>query len=144
MPTHSSSTPTLPGYEISTDPARFDIDLIHRFLSTSYWAEGRPREVIERSIRHSLCFGVYAEGTQVAFARVITDHAVFAYLADVFVVPERRGRGIATGLMQAILAHPELQGLQVFLLRTRDAQGLYARFGFEPIARPEEMMGRNS
>jgi GNAT superfamily N-acetyltransferase len=144
MPTHCSTTSTPPGYEISTDPSRFDVDLIHHVLSTSYWAEGRPREVVERSIRHSLCFGVYAEGAQVAFARVITDHAVFAYLADVFVVPERRGLGIATSLVQAILAHPDLQGLKVFLLRTRDAQGLYARLGFGPIARPEEMMVRST
>jgi len=153
-PTHTSEVPgqfttsVLPGYEISTDPARLDVDLIHRFLSTSYWAADRPREVVERSIRGSLCFGVYeppqASGRtpQVAFARVITDRAVFGYLADVFVLPTHRGRGISKGLVRAVLGHPDLQTLQVFLLRTRDAHGLYAQFGFQPLPRPEEMMTR--
>jgi GNAT superfamily N-acetyltransferase len=140
MQTHYFATTILPGFEVSTDPDRLDIDLIHRFLDASYWAAGRSREVVERSIRHSLCFGVYAGEQQVAFARAITDCAVFAYLADVFVVPEFRGQGISKALVRAILAHPDLQGLKVFLLRTRDAQGLYAQFGFEAIANPEEMM----
>src|SRR4051794_35096635 len=100
--------------EISSDPARIDISLVHDFLSSSYWAKGRSREVVERSIEHSLCFGVYENGGQIAFARVITDRAVFAYLADVFVVPEHRGRGIASLLLEAILAHPELEGIRVF------------------------------
>ena len=130
------------GLDISTDPARLDLDLIHRTLASSYWAAGRTREVIERSIRHSLCFGAYADGRQVAFARVITDRAVFAYLADVFVVPGYRGRGIGKALVGGIVAHPDLAGLRVFLLRTRDAHGLYARFGFEPLRNPEEMMGK--
>jgi N-acetylglutamate synthase-like GNAT family acetyltransferase len=142
MPIDSSTTPIPPQFEISTDPARFDIDLIHRFLSSSYWASGRSREVVERSIHHSLCFGVYGDAGQVGFARVITDRAVFAYLADVFILPDYRGRGLSKTLMRTILAHPDLQGLMVFLLRTRDAQGLYAQFGFEPIAKPEELMGR--
>jgi GNAT superfamily N-acetyltransferase len=141
-----STTSILPGYLISTDRSRLDVDLIHRFLDSSYWAEGRPREVVERSIGHSLCFGVYdGEGTearQVAFARVITDCAVFGYLADVFVVPGHRGRGISKGLMRAILAHPDIQGLKVVLLRTRDAHGLYAQFGFGPLPRADEMMTR--
>jgi GNAT superfamily N-acetyltransferase len=143
-----SPTSTLPGYEISTDRDRLDIDLIHRFLSTSYWAEGRSRDAVERSIRHSLCFGVYAVETppgaarQVAFARVISDFAVFGYLADVFVVPEHRGRGVSKGLMQAIEAHPDVRNVKVLLLRTRDAHGLYAKFGFGPLPRPEEMMAR--
>jgi GNAT superfamily N-acetyltransferase len=156
MPTIFSTTSVLPGYEVSTDPARLDVDLIHRFLSTSYWAEGRTREIVERSIHGSLCFGVYEtwsdfsnfvksnqvsfRAPQVAFARVITDQAVFGYLADVFVVPGHRGRGVSKGLMEAILQHPDLQTLKVFLLRTRDAHGLYERFGFRPISRPEEMM----
>ena len=129
-------------YEISTDTSRFDIELIHRVLSASYWAEGRPREVVERSIRHSLCFGVFDDDAQVAFARVITDRAVFGYLADVFVVPEYRGRSISKGLIAAILEHPDIRGLQLFLLRTRDAHGLYAQFGFTPIPAAEEMMAR--
>src|SRR5688572_3487507 len=157
MSTTFSTASILPGYEISTDPSRLDVDLIHQFLNTSYWAEGRPRDVVERSIRHSLCFGVYARdastgaeaatvarrGAQVAFARVVTDCAVFGYLADVFVIPAYRGRGIASGLMQAILAHPDVQNLKVFLLRTRDAHGLYARFGFGPLPAAEEMMARH-
>ena len=133
---------TLPGFEISTDPSRLDIELIHGFLTTSYWAERRSRDVVERSLRHSLCFGVYSDAQQVAFGRVITDRAVFAYLADVFVIPPFRGRGIAKALVGAILEHPELQGLKVFLLRTRDAQGLYRQFGFEVVLNPEELMGR--
>lgn len=129
-------------YEISTDPERFDIALIHRFLSTTYWAEGRPREVVERSIQHSLCFGVFDDDRQIAFARVVTDRAVFGYLADVFVIPEYRGRGISKGLMAAILEHPDVSRLKLFLLRTRDAHGLYEQFGFTPIPDPEDMMVR--
>lgn len=148
MPTRFSTRPDLPGYEISTDPARLDVDLVHRFLSTSYWAAGRPREVVERSIRHSLCFGVYAAGSsggvpaQVAFGRVVTDRAVFAYMADVFVVPEHRRRGVAKALVRAMLEHPDLRGLQVFLLRTRDAHRLYEGFDFHRVPNPDELMGR--
>jgi GNAT superfamily N-acetyltransferase len=142
-----STTSILPGCLISTERSRLDVDLIHRFLDSSYWAEGRPREVVERSIRHSLCFGVYdgagKDARQVAFARVITDCAVFGYIADVFVVPEYRGRGVAKGLMRAILAHPDVQGLKVLLLRTRDAHGLYAQFGFGALPRADEMMTRS-
>lgn len=127
-------------FEISTDPARLDIGLIHEFLRHSYWAEGRRRSVVDRAIRNSLCFGVYVDGRQVAFARVVSDRAVFAYLMDVFVIPEFRGRGISKALMQAILDHPELQNLRSFLLATRDAQGLYAQFGFRPIGEPERWM----
>ena len=127
-------------FEISTDPARLDIDLIHRFLETSYWANGRRRSVVERSISNSLCFGVYLTGRQVAFARVVSDRAVFAYLMDVFVVPEFRGRGISKALMRSVLEHPDLQNLRVFLLATRDAHGLYAQFGFRSLAYPERWM----
>jgi GNAT superfamily N-acetyltransferase len=125
--------------EISTDPARIDLDVVYEFLSTSYWAQARPREVVERSIANSIPFGAYTAGRQVAFARVVTDRAVFAYLADVFVVPGFRGRGISKALMRAILAHPDLAAV-TFVLRTRDAHGLYAQFGFEPLANPEETM----
>ena len=127
-------------YEISTDPARLDLDLIHRFLETSYWAKGRRRTVVERSIRNSLCFGVYLAGRQVAFARVVSDRAVFAYLMDVFVVPEFRGRGISKALMRSVLDHPDLQNLRVFLLATRDAHDLYAQFGFRSLAHAERWM----
>ncbi len=128
--------------EISTDPARLDVALIHGFLSRTYWADGRSREVIERTLRHSLCFGAYADGRQIAFARAVTDRAVFAYLADVFVIPGRRGQGVGKRLVDAVLAHPDLAGVHVFLLRTRDAHGLYAQCGFHPLPRPDEMMGR--
>ena len=126
--------------EISTDPDRLDIEVIHGFLRQSYWAEGRPRSVVERSIRNSLCFGVYHAGRQIAFARVLTDRAVFAYLMDVFVVPAFRGRGVSKALMRAILQHPDLQSLRTFLLGTRDAHGLYAQFGFQPLSAPERWM----
>jgi GNAT superfamily N-acetyltransferase len=134
------STELPAGFEISTDRARLDVALVHEFLRTSYWAEGRGRSVVERSIDHSLCFGVYQGGRQVAFARVVSDRAVFAYLMDVFVVPEFRGRGISKALMRAVLDHPDLQNLRLFLLATRDAHGLYERFGFRPLAEPERMM----
>ena len=127
-------------FEISTDPARLDIDVIHNFLVTSYWAKGRRRSVVERSIRNSLCFGVYLAGRQVAFARVVSDRAVFAYLMDVFVLPEFRGRGISKALMRSVLGHPDLQNLRVFLLATRDAHRLYAQFGFRSLAYPERWM----
>ena len=126
--------------EISTDPARLDIDVIHGFLRTSYWAEGRRRSVVERAIRNSLCFGVYVGERQVAFARVVSDRAVFAYLMDVFVIPEYRGRGISKALMRAVLDHPDLQNLRTFLLATHDAHGLYEQFGFRPLAQPERWM----
>jgi len=119
--------------EISTDVNRLDVDFIHASLTATYWARGRSRATVERTIEHSLCFGAYAGGRQVGFARVVSDHAVFAYLMDVFVDPEYRRQGIGKALMTAILAHPELQGLKLFLLRTRDAGALYARFGFEEV-----------
>jgi GNAT superfamily N-acetyltransferase len=129
-----------PEFEISTDAARLDIGLIHGFLSTSYWARGRRRSVVERAIRNSLCFGVYREQRQVAFARVVTDRAVFAYMMDVFVLPEYRGRGISKTLLRTILDHPDLQNLRLFLLVTRDAHGLYEQFGFRPLAEPAQVM----
>ncbi len=129
--------------EISTDRARLDVDFIHEFLSnSSYWAQGRSREEVERTIRNSLCFGAYSGGRQVGFARVITDEVVFGYLADVFTAPNHRGRGIGKALMHAIVNHPTVSRLPVFLLRTRDAQSLYAKFGFAALPRVEEMMGR--
>ena len=127
-------------WELSTDSRRLDIALIHEFLSTSYWAAGRPRQVVERSIAHSICFGAYEDGRQIGFARVATDRAVFAYLMDVFVVPAHRGRGVGESLVRAVLAHPDLQGLKLIALRTRDAHGLYARFGFHALADPESLM----
>ena len=127
-------------FEISTDVTRLDIALIHEFLSRSYWAQGRRRSVVERAIRNSLCFGVYSRDRQVGFARVVTDRAVFAYLMDVFVLPEFRGRGISKALMQTIMDHPDLQNLRLFLLATRDAHGLYARFGFRELEHVDRFM----
>jgi GNAT superfamily N-acetyltransferase len=127
-------------YEVSTDRSRFDVSLIHTFLRSSYWAANMPRDLLERAIRHALCFGVFSDRTQVAFARVITDYATFAYLSDLFVVPEHRGRGVSKLLMRSILDHPELQGLRRFLLATKDAHGLYAQFGFKPLANPDDFM----
>ena len=127
-------------YEVSTDPDRIDLDLVHGFLSRSYWAEGRSRELVERSIKNSLCFGVYLSQEQVAFARVISDKAVFAYLADVFVVPSFRGHGISKLLMRRIVEHPHLHGIQQFLLLTRDAHGLYDQFGFRRCPQVDRLM----
>lgn len=129
-----------PEIEISTDQARLDLDVIHGFLQTSYWAQDRKRSVVERSIRNSLCFGVYVGGRQVAFARVLSDRAVFAYLMDVFVIPEYRGHGISKALMRAIVDHPDLQNLRTFLLATQDAHGLYEQFGFRALAHPDRWM----
>jgi N-acetylglutamate synthase-like GNAT family acetyltransferase len=129
--------------EITTDPSRVDVAVVHRYLSeSSYWARGRSRETVERSIRHSLCFSVYVGSAPVGFARVVSDHAVFAYLMDVFILPPWRGKGLSKQLMQTIVAHPDLQGLKLFLLRTSDAHGLYRQFGFEAIDRPEDLMAR--
>jgi GNAT superfamily N-acetyltransferase len=133
------------GYLLSDDPARLDLPAIHAFLRETYWARGIPLETVRRSIAHSLCFGLYAEGSgaQAGFARVITDRATFAYLGDVFVLPEHRGRGLSKWLMACILAHPALQGLRHWALATADAHGLYAQYGFTPLAQPERWMRRH-
>jgi GNAT superfamily N-acetyltransferase len=133
-------------FEITTDAGRFDLDVIHRYLSEeSYWARGIPREVVARSIQNSLCFAILerASQTQVGFARVTTDRATFAYLADVFVLPAHRGRGLSKWLMRVMLAHGELQGLRRWMLGTRDAHSLYAGFGFTPLPEPDRFMQRH-
>ena len=130
-------------YAISTDSSRFDLDLIHSFLTSSYWAEGIPRDVVERSIENSLCFGIFDHDQQVGFARVITDRATFAYLGDVFIIESHRGRGLSKELMKTIMEHPELQGLRRWSLVTRDAHGLYEQFGFTPLANPQRHMERH-
>jgi GNAT superfamily N-acetyltransferase len=127
-------------YSISTDPALLDRPLIHAFLSRSYWAGGIPRETVDRSIEGALCFGLYEGAAQVGFARVITDRATFAYLADVFVLESHRGQGLAVWLMEAIKSHPDLQGLRRWILMTRDAHGLYEKFGFRTIEDPGRCM----
>jgi GNAT superfamily N-acetyltransferase len=129
-------------FVISTDHARLDLDVIHQFLSTkSYWAKGIPREVVARSIERSLGFGVYDElGAQVGFARVISDFATYAYIADVFVLESHRGAGLGKGLMEFIVQHPALQGMRRWNLTTRDAHALYAQVGFTPLKVPERYM----
>jgi ribosomal protein S18 acetylase RimI-like enzyme len=123
-------------YEIDTDRTRLDMRLIHGFLSASHWARGIPMAVLQRAIRRSLPFGLYREGRQVGFARVVTDNATFAYIADVFVLEAERGQGLGRWLVESILAHPGLQGLRRWLLGTRDAHGLYRKTGFAEPAAP--------
>lgn len=130
----------LENFEITTDKQRLDIDVIHGFLQTSYWASERPREIIEKSIENSICFGVYHENSQIGFARVISDCAVFAYILDVFIIPEFRGQSLGKWLMQCILNHPQLQSISRWQLATRDAHGLYTQYGFKPLANPEFAM----
>ena len=129
-------------YSVSLDKNRLQLDVIHAFLTTSYWSPGIPRATVERAIANSLCSGAFAadSGAQVAFARLITDHATFGYLADVFVLEGHRGRGLAEHLVRLILAEPDLQGLRRFLLATRDAHRLYAKRGFSPVAKPQVWM----
>ncbi|HNP21669.1 MAG TPA: GNAT family N-acetyltransferase [Panacibacter sp.] len=122
------------GYIISTDTAKLNIGLIHHYLSReSYWAQGIPRAIVEKSITNSICFGIYKTGEQVGFARVVSDKATFAYLADVFVLPAYRGKGLSKFLMKTIHAHPDLQNLRRWWLGTKDAHGLYAQFGWTLI-----------
>ncbi|HZT60487.1 MAG TPA: GNAT family N-acetyltransferase [Pyrinomonadaceae bacterium] len=130
-------------YTISTDHGRLDIAAIHRYISgESYWGKGRPVEVVRRAIENSLPFGVYRGGELVGFARVVTDYATFAWLADVFVLEAHRGRGLSKWLMEVILAHPELQGFRRWVLATKDAHGLYRQFGFIELHKPERWMER--
>ncbi|GGF16099.1 N-acetyltransferase [Aliidongia dinghuensis] len=135
---------TRDGFTVSTDPGRLDLALVHRVMSTeAYWAEGRPFEVVARSFAHSLPFGVYApDGALAGWARVITDFAVHAYIADVWVMASHRGRGLSKFLVETMLAHPDLQGLKRWRLNTRDAHGLYAQFGFTPLEDPTRSMER--
>jgi GNAT superfamily N-acetyltransferase len=125
---------------VTTDRSRLDLDVIHGFLTTSYWARGVPRETVARSMEHSLCFGAFDEGRQVGFARVVSDRATFAYICDVFALESHRGSGVGKSLMAAIMSHPELQGLRRWTLFTRDAHGLYRQFGFGAAAHPERLM----
>ena len=118
------------GYELDTDKSRLDLDLIHQFLAGSYWSEGIPKEIVLKSIRESDCFGIYKSGKQVGFARVISDHATFAYLADVFVIPAERGHGLGKWLMATIMKSGQYQNLRRWLLATKDAHELYRQFGF--------------
>lgn len=129
-------------YTISCDPKRLDYGVVHGFLQTSYWAQNVSEEVVRRSVEHSLCFGVYHEETQVGFARVITDRATFAYLADVFIVEQYRAHGLGKWLVETVLSHPELDGLRRWILVTRDAHDLYRKYGFKELRNPERFMER--
>ena len=132
-----------PGYEVTFDPARIDPVAAHAYLTRSYWAAGIPFETVKRSIEHSLCVAVLSGDVQVAFARVITDQATFAYLADVYVLEEHRGHGLSHALLDALDAHSELQGLRRWALFTQGAQGLYESHGWSQYAHPERMMTRD-
>jgi ribosomal protein S18 acetylase RimI-like enzyme len=130
------------GYEISTDPARLDIAAMHSYLTRSYWSPGIPRDIVERAARHSLCFGLYesATGAQVGLMRVVTDHATFAYLCDVYVLEAHRGHGLSKWMMREVMAHPALAGARRVMLATRDAHGLYRQFEFTDVVRNTNLM----
>ncbi|WP_407029457.1 MULTISPECIES: GNAT family N-acetyltransferase [Vibrio] len=129
------------GFEISTDNNRLNFEVIYEFISQSYWAADIPKATLEKAISNSFCFGVYDPiGHQVGFARLITDKATFAYLADVFIIESQRGKGLSKRLVETIVTHPELQGLRRMVLATRDAHGLYAQYGFKPVENPEILM----
>ena len=128
------------GYAISCDPALLNLDIVHGFIANSYWAKGIPKPLVEKSIRNSIAWGIYFGALQVGFARVISDKATFAYLCDVFIAPEHRGKGLSKALVAAIKAHPDLQGLRRWMLVTVDAHGLYQQFDFQPVENPERHM----
>jgi GNAT superfamily N-acetyltransferase len=130
-------------FTVSDDAARLDRDVVERFLTGSYWAKNIPRATLDKSLRNSLCFALLEGERQIGFARVVSDHATIAYLADVFVLPEFRGRGLAKWLLTCVLAHPELQGLRRWVLATRDAHDLYRKLGFTPLKRPDIFMERH-
>lgn len=132
------------GYTISTDQDKLDVDAVHAYLSNeSYWATGIPRDVVERSLRNSLCFGLYRDRSQIGLTRVVTDYATMAYIGDVYVSAEHRGCGLSKWMMECVLAHPELQHLRRWMLVTSDAHGLYRKFGFANLKRPEGFMERH-
>jgi GNAT superfamily N-acetyltransferase len=136
-------TRTVGSYTISDDPARLDLRAMHAYLTRSYWAEGIPFEVVELSVRNSLCVGVYdAKGAQVGLSRFISDYATFCYICDVYVLEEHRGHGLSKEMLAFAVEHPKLQGLRRWQLVTADAHGLYRRFGFTALARPERAMER--
>jgi N-acetylglutamate synthase-like GNAT family acetyltransferase len=129
------------GYKISSKVDDMDSSVIHSYIARSYWAKDIPLNIMEKAINNSLCFGVFTDsGSQVAFARMVTDTATFAYLADVFVMEEHRGKGISKWLMKSIIAHPDLQGIRRMLLATSDAHNLYEQFGFKALSSPKSFM----
>ncbi len=128
--------------KISTENSLLDIDFIHQFLTNAYWSKGRTKEEVKRTIKHCFNFGVYLNEQQIGFARVLTDYTVFGYLMDVFIIDEYRGNGYAKELIKTILEHPELQGIQRWMLATADAHGLYKQFGFDALPDPNLIMGK--
>ena len=129
------------GYQISTDKSLIDFDVVHNYISKeSYWAQQMPAETLKRAVDHSICFGIYHHNKQVGFARVVSDQATFAYIADVFVLPAFRGIGLSKWLVQTILSHPDLQGLRRWSLATLDAHGLYKQMGFTELSKPDRWM----
>jgi len=131
-------------YTISTEQTRIDFAVVHGFLKQAYWSQNIPFEIVRHSIENSLCFGLYWAKHQIGFARVVTDYATFAYLCDVFVIEEYRGRGLSKWLMETVLAHPEMQGLRRWLLATKDAHGLYSQFDFTTLDSPSIFMQRHA
>ena len=131
-------------FTVTCDPAKLDHAVIVEFLASSYWARGIPPATVEKALAHSLCFALLNGDRQIGLARVISDHATFAYLADVFVLPEYRGKGLSKWLVECIISHPELQGLRRWMLATLDAHGLYEKFGFTPLKKPEMFMERHN
>ncbi|MBI2331285.1 MAG: GNAT family N-acetyltransferase [Chloroflexi bacterium] len=127
-------------FTISDDSSRLDVNAICDFLSRAYWADKRPRDVIEKSIQFSLNFGVYDGDRQIGFARVVTDRAIFAYLCDVFIHEDYRGYALGKWMMECVMAHPDLQGMKRWCLLTQDAHGLYKQFGFTELDAPSRWM----
>lgn len=131
----------LDGYRLSLDPAELQLDAIHAYLTRSYWSPGIPKELVAKAIAHSLCVGAYAsDGAQAGFARLVTDHATFGYLADVYVLEEHRGRDLSRAMVAALLTLPEVMGFRRIMLATRDAHDLYEKLGFEPVTDPKPLM----
>ncbi len=129
-------------YSFSSDKSKLDIDSIHKFLKTSYWAKGIPKEIVKKSIQHSDCFGVYKDTEQVGFARVITDYATFMYIGDVYILEKDRGQGLGIELMRKIVNNPDYQAIRTWTLLTADAHGLYEKFDFYNLEDPKKFMSR--
>lgn len=133
--------PLADGYRLSHDPAELQLDAIHAYLTRSYWSPGIPKELVAKALRHSVCIGAYGpDGAQVGFARLVTDHATFGYLADVYVLEAHRGKGLSRAMVEALLAPVEVHGFRRIMLATRDAHGLYAKLGFEPVMDSKPLM----
>lgn len=135
---------TRDSFTVTCDPAKLQSAVVAQFLASSYWARGIPEATVEKSLNNSLCFALLDGETQVGFARVISDYVTFAYLADVFILPAHRGLGLSKWLMECVISHPDLQGLRRWLLATRDAHGLYEKFGFTALKKPEVFMERHN